>query len=371
MLNKNEIIAESDSIGFHDIGFTSAEPFHDQRRLLESMGDSYEIFKKTGLDLVQGTDPENMLPGAKTIIVLLDNYFNKSYPMPLENNFGRCYLDDDRVTKDGLSIRIKKFRDFLRNHGIESKVPSNLPYRVAAARAGLGNYGKNCLFFSNKAAGKSSFVLPFAILIDHEFEPDKPSGGIGCPEWCRNACVAACPTRALKGDGTIDPKKCISYMTYFGREITPLESREPMGMYVYGCDICQNVCPRNRAWLAREMPINEKVLTKAPDFDLKKLLHMDREYFSAKIYPHMFYMSADSIWKWKMNTARVMGNSLDKKYVPDLIKAFNENDDTRVLGMIAWALGQIGGEESENALREFVMDEKLKNELMRKKNVIG
>jgi epoxyqueuosine reductase len=68
----------------------------------------------------------------------------------------------------------------------------------------------------------------------------------------------------------------------------------------------------------------------------------------------MFYMGPDDIWRWKMNTARAMGNSLDPGYVPDLIRALGENTDPRTLVMIAWALGRIGGKEAKEALHGFL-----------------
>ncbi|HPU89535.1 MAG TPA: 4Fe-4S double cluster binding domain-containing protein, partial [Spirochaetota bacterium] len=285
-----------------------------------------------------------VLPTAKSIIVLLKAYWTESLPPSLEGHFGRCYLDDDRVTQDGMATKLKAFRGFLREHGIASKVPFNLPHRLAAARAGLGTFGKNCLLYANRVARRSSWVLPIAFVVDREFVPDEPTARNACPDWCRNACVAACPTRALKGNGTIDPRRCISYLSYYGEGITPIELREAMGMYVYGCDRCQNVCPRNSAWTAQELPPNRRVQAKANAFDLAALLHMDRAYFEANIWPHMFYMSADDIWRWKMNAARAMGNSLDERYVSELARAFRENDDERVRGMIAWALGRIGGD---------------------------
>lgn len=353
MLTKQAIVAKAYAYGFGDVGFTSAEPFAEQKQLLESMQDRYDWTTKLGLDLVQGTDPRTVLSQAATIIVLMEPYFSEDYPPVLERYFGRCYLDDDRVTKDGLYLRIKAFRRFLRDHGIDSKVPFNLPHRVAAARAGLGNFGTNCLFYSRKVALKGSWVLPIAVVIDQPLEPDVPTVGNGCPDWCRKACVTACPTRALKGNGTIDPRRCISYMTYHGQEITPRELREPMGLYVYGCDRCQEICPRNRPWLTAEKPLNQRAAQKAPDFELTRLLHMDETYFQNRIWPHMFYMRADTLWKWKMNVARAMGNSLDPKYVPHLVQAIDENDDLRVLGMIAWALGRNGGDAAVAELKKW------------------
>ena len=354
MITEKQIIEKALEIGFVDAGFTTAEPFESHREFLQGRKEEYGWAEKAGLALMDGTDPKTVLPGARSIIVLLDCYCRESFPHFLEGSFGRCYLDDDRVTKDGLALRIKSFRSFLRDNGIDSKVPFNLPHRVAAARAGMGTFGKNCLFYAGRAVRQSSWVLPITVVVDREFTPGEPTVRMGCPDWCRNACVAACPTRALKGNGTIDPRRCISYMTYFGKEITPRELREPMGMYVYGCDVCQNVCPRNRPWLSQELPPNRRVEAKAGSFDLRALLRMDRDYFTARVWPHMFYMSPDDIWKWKMNVARVMGNSLDESYVPDLVRAINENDDERVRGMIAWALGRIGGGPAMDALENYL-----------------
>ena len=68
----------------------------------------------------------------------------------------------------------------------------------------------------------------------------------------------------------------------------------------------------------------------------------------------MFYMSYNDLWRWKMNVARAMGNTHDRKYIPELIKAFEENNDKRVQGMIAWALGILGGEKAKEALNLFL-----------------
>jgi epoxyqueuosine reductase len=358
MIKKQDIIAEAKRLKFADIGFTDAQPFASQKEYLLAHQEEYGWAEAIGLGLIAGTDPKNILPQAKSIIVLLESYFEESYSPQLERHFGRCYLDDDRVTKDGLALKIKAFRKFLQANGIDSKVPFNLPHRLSAARAGLGTFGKNCLFYARRVARTSSFVFPIAIVIDAEYPPDEPDVTIGCPDWCRSACVAACPTHALKGSRKIDPRRCISFLTYYCDGLTPRELREPMGMNIYGCDRCQNVCPRNTPWMTGEKPQNPRVLAKAANFDLSSLLHMDKSYFEQKIWPHMFYMSADDLWRWKMNAARAMGNSLNPDYVADLIRAFKENSDDRVRSMIAWALGRIGNKEAMVVLEKFSQDSK-------------
>jgi hypothetical protein len=81
---------------------------------------------------------------------------------------------------------------------------------------------------------------------------------------------------------------------------------------------------------------------------------MDKIYFEKNIWPHMFYMSADDLWRWKMNAARAMGNSLNPVYIVDLIRAFEENSDERVKIMIAWSLGRIGGSQAKASLEKFL-----------------
>jgi epoxyqueuosine reductase len=350
MLTKEEVAAKAAGCGFEDIGFTTAEPFASQRALLLERREAYEWAMAAGMDLIAGTDPRTILPGAQSIIVIVDAYHREAFPASLTRHFGRCYLDDDRATGHRLGRRVKALRTFLRENGVDSKVPFHLPHRLAAARAGLGTFGKNCLFYSRKVAAGGSWVTPIALVVDQAFAPDEPTLEIGCPDWCRNACIAACPTGALQGPRKLDPRRCISYLTYFGPELTPRELREPMGLCVYGCDRCQAVCPRNAPWLARELPLNEKAAAMVEDFRLEKLLAMDQAWFRERIWPHMFYMSDADLWRWKANAARAMGNSLDEAWIPHLAAVFGRDEDGRVKAMAAWALGRIGTAAAKQAL---------------------
>ncbi|MBI5552801.1 MAG: HEAT repeat domain-containing protein [Desulfobacterales bacterium] len=356
MLSKKDLIENAYANGFADIGFTTAEPFDRHRQFLAAHQKEYGWVKSMGLDLLQGTDPRSILPEAQAIIVLMESYYQKTFPKVLEGHFGRCYLDDDRFTRDGLALRITAFRDYLRKHGIQSKFPGHLPHRMAAARAGLGTFGKNCLFYSRKAARQGSWVLPITLVVDRAFEPDAPSIANGCPAWCRNACIAACPTRALRADGTIEPRKCISYLSYYGEGLTPRELREPMGLYIYGCDRCQNVCPRNAPWMAADLPVNPKAAAMQEDLRLERLLAMDTAYFESRVHPRMFYMPTEQMWRWKMNVARAMGNTRDPKYIEALSTAGAGHADERVRAMTAWALARIGGTDARAAIEKLRQD---------------
>lgn len=364
-MEKSEVIKKALEIGFEDIGFTNMEPFESQREILNSRKEEYEWVIKGGFNLWEGLDPKNIMSDGKSIIVLIDFHFREAYPSSLEGHFGRAYLDDDRITRDKIYQSLKAFRGYLRDNGVSSKAPFNIPHRLTAARAGLGTFGRNNFLYSNKIGRKSSWLTPIPLIVNYEFEPDEPTVEIGCPKWCRNTCIVSCPTGALSAPNNIDPRKCISYLSYYQEGITPIELREPLGTWVYGCDRCQEVCPRNRPWLSQDLPLNKRVVAKEKDFDLTNLLHMDLKYYQKRIWPHMFYQSYNEMWRWKMNVARAMGNSQDSKYIPELVKAFKDNSDERITRMIAWALGRLGGEESKRALENFLesSDGKVREEI--------
>lgn len=360
MLTKMDITAKSRELGFDEIGFTTAEPFSSHREVLDKRRESYNHYIRKDFSLIKGTDPQDILPGAKSIIVLVHWFMKESFHPSMEAHFGKYYIDEDRIFRKQMMGRVDGFVAYLQEKGIHAVASHEVPHRACAGRAGIGDVGQNCILYSRKDGLESSRVILSIILTDQEFEPDAPKdeSEFGCPKHCKSACIAACPTGALKGPRHVDPRQCISYMTFYSREITPLEMRIPMGLWVYGCDRCQDVCPRNDPWKVKDKPINQSVADKAPDFHLPALLHMDEAYFKDRIWPHMFYIDAENLWLWRMNVARAMGNTGDPEYIPDLIRAFTENQDERVRGMVAWSLGGLGGRRSRTALEAFLKESK-------------
>jgi epoxyqueuosine reductase len=196
----------------------------------------------------------------------------------------------------------------------------------------------------------ASWLVSIPILVDAEIEPDDPSVELGCPSWCKNACIAACPTGALYAPKKMNPRKCIAYNTYYAPGITPRELRDPMGTWAYGCDRCQEVCPRNQPWMNQALPENGSLLERAGDFQLETLLTMTQQHYENRVWPLAFYIPKENIAKWKMNAARALGNLGDREYVPVLAQALAGNPDETVRGMCAWALGKLGGRTARTAL---------------------
>src|SRR6056297_238003 len=98
MVTKQKILNQARKAGFQDVGITSAEPFEEHQKILSDREAEYGWAETVGLDLKNGTDPRNILPSARSIIVLIESYFEEAFPHRMESHFGRCYLDDDRVT---------------------------------------------------------------------------------------------------------------------------------------------------------------------------------------------------------------------------------------------------------------------------------
>jgi len=348
---KQRVTEKALEIGFEDVGFTSTEPLDLYVEEIESRQEMYDwVLDTEGVDLKNGALLGQNHPWAKSLLVVILNYHRRAFPPQLTGKIGRIYLVDDRQEMKDWFPKAMGFLTFLGDEGIRFHVGEEIPARMAAARAGVTTYGKNCFAYANRKILGASWLVSIPILLDAEIEPDEPSIELGCPDWCKNACIAACPTGALYAPKKMNPRKCIAYNTYYAPGITPVELREPMGIWVYGCDRCQEVCPRNQAWMHQDLPENGPLAERADDFQPEKLLTMTQDHYENKVWPLAFYIPKDNIAKWKMNAARVLGNLGDRSHVPALAQALAENPDETVRGMSAWALAKLGGANAKAAL---------------------
>lgn len=338
-------------MGFADAGFTSAEPLDQYLTEIGSRPpEMYGWLFAGPLDTRKSAGLKEMYPWARSLLVLLRNYHKYRSPQNLAGRIGRLYQVDERVEKKGEYERLRAYLGFLKGEGIRAWSDQSIPARMAAARAGLVTYGKNCFAYARGVMRGASWIEILPLVLDAEIEPDEPSIEYGCPKWCRNACMAACPTRALYAPGKMDPRRCIAFLSFYTEGITPLEFREPMGVWVYGCDRCQQVCPRNEAYSNQELPVSRPLEERSADFCLEKLLTMTDEHYLSRIWPLCFYISQENKAKWQMNAARAMGNLKDPQFVQLLAESLSGNPSEIVRGMCAWALGRIGGRQAKQAL---------------------
>jgi epoxyqueuosine reductase len=214
--------------------------------------------------------------------------------------------------------------------------------RALAQRAGLGWFGKNTTLITR--AGYGSYVFLGELLTDLVLDPDPPMDG-SCGQ-CR-ICLDECPTRAIVAPFVVDARRCISYLTIELRGWIPRDLRPLMGTWVYGCDICQDVCPHNT--LVRMGQHTEFAPRRDVPFpDLLELLHIDE-----RTYQERFRHSAIKRAKrqgLRRNAAVALGNLGDPRAVPALARAVDDEDPI-IRGHAAWALGRIGGAGAQDVLR--------------------
>ena len=348
---KQRLIERAFELGFDDVGFTTVEPLELYIQEIDSRSEMYDWVQEVeGEDLRKGAALGENHEWAKSLVVLILNYHKRAFPPQLTGKIGRIYLVDDRQEMKDWYVSGMTFLSFLTEQGIRFQLEEDIPARMSAARAGVTTYGKNCFAYAKKTMMGASWLVSIPILIDAEVEPDEPSIELGCPTWCKNACMAACPTGALYAPKKMNPRKCIAFNSYYAQGITQMELREPMGMWVYGCDRCQEVCPRNQPWMNQSLPENTSLVERADDFQLDTLLTMSQEHYENNVWPLAFYIPKENIGKWKMNAARAMGNLGDEANVPHLIDALSNNPDETVRGMCAWSLGKLRGNQAKAAL---------------------
>ena len=298
-------------------------------------------------DPARRADPRRVLAGARTVISLATGYYrgDQPPPAPLSGRIARYAWGRDyhkRVRKRVLALGFS-----IRNLAPEIRFLAYVdtgPFldRAWAESSGIGWIGKNANLIRPKFG---SYCFLGAVLTDLDLVPTPPAAN-RCGTCVR--CLAACPTGAIVAPYQVDAARCISYLTIEHRGPIPLELRPGIGARIFGCDDCQEVCPWNRFATASADPAFEpRPEQQAPP--LLPLLSIDDAEFATR-YAGTALRRADRD-RFVRNVAVALGNLADARAVPALARTLVEDRDPVVRGHAAWALGRIGGEEAERALR--------------------
>ncbi len=285
--------------------------------------------------------PQYVMSSVKSVLMLTLNYRTEE-PPPRSGTEARIsryawgstdYHSVIRKKMKQLSQRIREHFPDCETRGVVDTAP--LLERDFAQLAGLGWIGKNTLLL-NQTEGSWFFLA--GMLLSDELDYDEPFQTSHCGTCTR--CLDACPTDAFIDAGTLDARKCISYLTIELRDQPiPLELRTGLQEWVFGCDVCQDVCPWNRkAPVSRErsfQPVEE-----FSPLDAVELLSLDATAFQERFQSTP--MSRARRAGLLRNAAIVLGNLGDSSALPVLLKSLHDSEPL-IRGAAAWALGNLGG----------------------------
>jgi epoxyqueuosine reductase len=330
------IVDRAKSLGFDLCGVVRAEKLPELEQLPEWLARGY-AGEMNYLADPRRADPQKAMPRVRSVIVCLLNY-NTAHPLSTDPHlpgddaeprgwisryaWGNDYHD---VLRDKLNALVQ----FLPQHFTESFEArayvdtGPLQERVLAKYAGLGWLGKNTLLLNHSFG---SYFFLGVILTTLELEPSLGANEIPPPDLCGNCrqCLDACPTGAFIEPYLMDARKCISYLTIELRGSIPEEFREPMGHHVFGCDICQDVCPWNRQspvgispdFQPRTVPTERKNQYDTSSFSEDESLLFPRLQWLASLseteFRKIFRGSAIKRTKWRglvRNACIALGNS--------------------------------------------------------------
>jgi epoxyqueuosine reductase len=354
-ISKALIKAEARRLGFSLVGVTTPDP-PANFRIFEawlSAGRHGEMeYLASERSRQRRANPLHILPECRSILVL-----GTAYPGSSQPSIHGCvaaYAGGDDY-HDVLPERLKALTVFIEaqvGHPVPNRWYTDtgpLLERELAQRAGLGWIGKNtCLIHP----GLGSYFLLSEILLGLELEPDEPFTAERCGSCTR--CIQACPTGCILPDHTLDARRCISYLTIELKGSIPPELRSKIGGWVFGCDICQQVCPWNRF----AIPTSDPAFTLHADLlgvDLSEELALTPEAFNTKFRRSPIRRARRR--GYMRNIAVVLGNNYDQGAVPALVRALENDREALVRGHAAWALGQLGGEMARHALENALYSE--------------
>jgi epoxyqueuosine reductase len=296
-----------------------------------SFPESKELYEQL---YAMARQPEN----AKSIIVCTQRYNIYKIPDDLGALFGKMYLFEPRGPYSQDHPSRVAFEAYLKTLGL-NLLPCYIPNRLAAAKAGLGKFGRNNFIYDSR---HGSYVWIDAWVVDRELVYDAIEEELSlpaCNDGC-NKCVEACPTKAMTGEFSMDRGRCVAHLGWNAKDLPDEETRAQMGLWMYGCDACQDACPLNQDKFTAtdDLPLlaeYEKYLT------LERLLEMDEDTYIEHIQPRFWFIGKDGLWLWKCNALRSMINSGESKY-HGLIKQFCGHEDSWVREMAQWGCRMLG-----------------------------
>ena len=292
--------------------------------------------------------PDGVLDGVKSLLMLSRSYRTLE-PSPVPSGSGRISRYSwGRDYHDRIHEDLRTLASVLRAEvptatvrGVVDTAP--LLEREFAQRAGLGWIGKNSLLL-NREAGSWFFLA--ALLTDVQLDYDEPEEADHCGSC--TACLDACPTDAFVAPYVLDSRRCISYLTIELRDAIPEALREGIGDWVFGCDVCQDVCP----WNHRTPACDDADFLPRPDSDplpLAPLFDLDDVDFRRRF--------RDSpLWRARRrgllrNAAIALGNSPTREAETSLAKGLVDSESL-VRGAAAWALGRCHSSTSRGLLSD-------------------
>ncbi|MCL4202802.1 MAG: tRNA epoxyqueuosine(34) reductase QueG [Pirellulaceae bacterium] len=349
------LIEEARRVGFDLVGVCPATNAPGISRLRQWIAAGYAGEMRYLPDRLEAYEhPDSILAGARSLIVLGQHY-RTDEPVPVQPGQGRIsrYAWGPADYHDLIHDRLRRLREFLldavpqaRARGVVDTAP--LLEREFGQLAGLGWIGKNTMLI-NKRAGSWFFLA--ALITDLTLDYDSPHAADHCGT-CR-ACLDACPTGAFPEPGVLDATRCISYLTIELRDRIPEDLRAGIGDWLFGCDVCQEVCPWNRK--APRVETDEfRPGAGTNPVDLLELFRMTDEQFRRR-FRHT------PLWRSKRrgilrNAAIVLGNQRPPQAIDALEIGLNDAEPL-VREACAWALRQFDDQRGRLALQSRLASE--------------
>lgn len=339
-------------LGFARVGFCPIEPFEAGGRALRSWLAAGHHGEMAYLAGEPRADPGALLPRARSLIVVALPY-GRDAParrqgelVVLTGRIARYALGADYhgLLKERLRRLADRCASYVGRPVLARPCVDTAPLleREAARRSGIGFTAKSTMTI---APGLGSYVLLGELLLDVDLAPDAP-----IPPSCGacRSCLDACPTGAFVDAYTLDARRCISYLTIELRGPIPPQLRPLIGRWVFGCDICQEVCPFNHSRHPRPGDAELQPRPGLSDVDLVGLLNLTSK--GHRRFVRGTALHRVSRRRLQRNAAVALGNTRDPEAVPALLHQLRTSDSPLVRGHCAWALGQIGTREAREGL---------------------